>query len=161
MGDISSGQRQRTGQRWCWWLAILCLTLVGVGCSGDGRRPVSGSVTVDGDPLEDGIIRFEPLAGTPGSGSGTAIVSGRYALPAEKGLFPGKFRVRIESHQLTGKMYNDVIRGRQPEILPVKFAEEGPREVEVEAGGTAMFDFSLQKAGYVQNDGSIRPLDAP
>lgn len=161
MDDTSKGQTTGTGAAWCCLLVVSGLALAIAGCGGDARRAVSGAVTVDGEPLQDGIIRFEPLAGTSGSGAGTAIVDGRYTLPADKGLFPGRFRVRIESHQLTGEMYNDVIRGRQPEILPVKFAEDGPREVEVEMGGKAEFNFALEKAGYIENDGSVRKIASP
>ncbi len=57
-----------------------CLLLAVVGCGGDGRQAVSGDVTMDGQPLSDGIIRFEPQAGIPGSGAGTAIVDGRFQL---------------------------------------------------------------------------------
>lgn len=138
-------------------LVGVLLSVAGCGAS-DGRQPVAGEVLVDDEPLEDGIIRFEPLPGTPGNGSGTAIVGGKYSLPRERGLFPGRFQVRIESHQLTGEMYNDVIRGLQPELLPVKFAGAGPGEVEVEPGHAATFNFQLEKAGYLQNDGSVRPL---
>ena len=51
------------------WLCLLFLTLTG--CHGDGRSPtgsVEGTVTVDGQPLDEGTIIFESPGKRPASG---------------------------------------------------------------------------------------------
>src|SRR5262245_42756926 len=66
-----------------------------VGCSdARGRQEGPGEVTLKGNPLDDGIINFAPLDGQ-GTGDGAQIVGGRYKIPKEKGLSPGKYRVTI------------------------------------------------------------------
>ena len=68
-----------------------------VGC---GQVPVSGewiegSVTVDKQPLAEGIITFVPLSGTTGGKITATIVDGKYRIDAAEGLEVGKFRVEI------------------------------------------------------------------
>ena len=105
---------------------------------------------LDGQALEDGMISFKPAAGTAARSAGCAIVAGDYHIPAERGLPAGDYVVQVESHQLTGKTYIDVIRGKQPEILPVRFSEP-PGTVTVSDDGSNQFDFSLTSNGFVRD----------
>ena len=68
---------------------VIALTAA-VGC-GDrqNRWEVSGEVRVGGKPVEDGVINFAPLDGQ-GTGEGAQIVNGKYVIPQDKGLNPGK-----------------------------------------------------------------------
>src|SRR5688572_116279 len=81
-------------------LFSLCLAVVLLpGCGGsDGpeRYAVSGSVTLDGQPLDSGSILFGP-EGDGGNGGGATITNGEYSIPADSGLVAGKYRVRITS----------------------------------------------------------------
>src|SRR5262245_56736775 len=84
-------------------LAIVILTLT-VGCS-SGRKvvPVSGVVTVEGQPARNVIVSFQPLSEendqNPGRGStATTDENGRYSLVYDgerPGALTGKHRVRI------------------------------------------------------------------
>jgi hypothetical protein len=75
-------------------LGALALGLVG-GCStGPQRHEVTGTVLFQGQPLDEGIIDFEPLDGQ-GSKSGASITNGQYKIPQDKGLFAGRYRVSI------------------------------------------------------------------
>src|SRR5436190_22731250 len=60
------------------------------------RQEVTGQVKYKGQPVEDGIIDFTPLDGQE-TGEGALILKGRYRIPREKGLSPGKYRVAIVS----------------------------------------------------------------
>src|SRR5947208_1033001 len=66
------------------------------GCSGDpqNRQEITGEVTLTGQPIEDGIITFSPVDGQQ-TGDGASIIKGKYKIPREKGLSPGKYRVSI------------------------------------------------------------------
>ena len=44
--------------------------------------------------IEDGIISFEPMDGQ-GSKDGASIIKGEYRIPRDKGLMPGRYKVRI------------------------------------------------------------------
>src|SRR5262249_56780399 len=58
------------------------------------RQEVTGEVTLHGRPLDDGIIQFAPVDGQE-TGDGAQIVNGKYRIPKEKGLSPGKYKVTI------------------------------------------------------------------
>ncbi len=74
------------------------LMILAVGCSGsdDGRLPISGTVSLKGESLDSGSIQFIPT--TPdGSHGGSVISDGKYSIPKEQGLKPGKYRVVISA----------------------------------------------------------------
>ena len=79
------------------WLLLIC---VAVGCS-DGRPqrvPVSGQVSINGQPLRSGGVRFTPEGGRPSSG--TIDGEGRFTLTtydAGDGCTLGKHRVSVVS----------------------------------------------------------------
>ena len=67
-------------------VALLCA----LGCANDARRAaVSGTVLVDGKPLERGVINFLPVEGTQGPGAGGAITHGKFALDQQQGPIIG------------------------------------------------------------------------
>jgi len=82
----------------CLGLAVIVgVTVFGCGSRNPlGRRAFSGRVTLAGKPLDQGTISFEPQQ-QPGFAGGAVILDGRYEVPAEKGLPPGKYLVRIYS----------------------------------------------------------------
>src|SRR5690242_5803751 len=66
------------------------------GCSDPygGRMEVSGDVKLQGQPLNEGLIIFEPLE-KQDTHSGAQIAVGEYRVPRERGLKPGKYLVRL------------------------------------------------------------------
>jgi len=127
-----------------WALAVLGLP----GCSGtDGRVSVSGKVTLDGSPLEDGLINFRPASGTAANSAGGKITDGSYELPAGSGLKPGKYQVTVRAYRKTGKMVEDPQMGTIAERKEVKFKEAGSLEATVTDAGANTFDFQLTTAG--------------
>ena len=81
-----------------------------------GRQPIRGTVTLDGNPLESGSIRFEPLDGKAMTGS--YIKDGMFELPEEKGLPVGTYKVSISSPW------------RDPSLPPPSPGEPGPPAIE-------------------------------
>ncbi|WP_417730422.1 hypothetical protein [Rosistilla oblonga] len=77
------------------WMMALLVTLTTLGCGSDtgGRVDVSGKVTLGGAPLESGTI--EILAADGSSQSGATITNGEFSIPAERGLKPGDYIVKI------------------------------------------------------------------
>ena len=71
------------------------------GCGGGDslpREPLSGTVTLDGKPVEKGTIRFMPTAqGNASTSTETVITSGNYEVPASTGLLPGPYQVSISA----------------------------------------------------------------
>jgi len=64
----------------------VCVILASSGCSGDGTLTISGTVTVDGTPVETGSITFVPVDGKTAV-EGAEIKNGAYQAkvpPGEK-----------------------------------------------------------------------------
>jgi hypothetical protein len=87
-------------------LAGAALVLV-LGCGGDDgyakRFPVSGTVTLQGQPLEKGQIRFTPVDNAQARAAAGQIESGNYSLttvtPGD-GAIPGTYQVTIVSREV-------------------------------------------------------------
>jgi hypothetical protein len=71
------------------------------GCSDDDipRQPVSGYVTLDGQPLANGVIVFYPGIENRANNvvGGTIVKNGYFSLPRSEGLPPGRYEVAINS----------------------------------------------------------------
>src|SRR4051812_41369402 len=77
---------------------ILSIPLVGCGAAasdGPPREAVSGKVTLDGQPLAQGVIQFLPASNKEGVSGGAVIEGGAYSIEAAKGLVAGQYRVTI------------------------------------------------------------------
>ncbi len=126
----------------CW--ALLLLT----GCSGDGRRAVSGEVSLDGEAVSGGSIVFLPAGGDEGSKGAAEIVDGKYAIPAEQGLPPGSYRVEIRWAKPTGKQVPSgdpgMMMDERAEAMPAKYNTASTLTVEI-AAGENKHDFKLPK----------------
>jgi len=80
--------------------AVIVLT----GCGNQDsveRTKVEGMVTLNGTPVEKGVITFIPTG--KGVAAGTNIESGTYSIKEENGPSPGDYRVEIDSSVPTGK----------------------------------------------------------
>jgi hypothetical protein len=76
-------------------LSVLAVCLAsGCGQSGPQRFEVTGTVNYKGQPLDEGIIEFEPMDGQ-GTKSGASILNGQYRIPRDKGLSVGRYKVTI------------------------------------------------------------------
>jgi hypothetical protein len=73
--------------------ALALTTLAGCAASNE-RQEITGEVNLKGKPVEEGFIHFHPVDNQP-TGDGALIVKGRYKIPKEKGLLPGKYKVTI------------------------------------------------------------------
>ncbi|MCC6508169.1 MAG: carboxypeptidase regulatory-like domain-containing protein [Pirellulaceae bacterium] len=121
------------------------------GCGGgDGlnRKPLSGAVTVDGAPVPNGSVNFEPLF-EGGIGGGAVISEGKYAIAKADGLPPGKYRVRITGDDGknfevgAGKMPGDEIMPPKKELVPASWNAKSQKEIEVTDDGPFVFDFPI------------------
>jgi hypothetical protein len=102
-----------------------CLTAALVtagGCGPDGPEvaPVTGTITMDGMPLDDALVEFSPqAAGRPSYGR--TDLEGRYELRYTQdrlGAMPGEHIVRIKTYRRANP--DDGVYGR-PELVPAKY----------------------------------------
>jgi hypothetical protein len=128
---------------------VLLTALALAGCGGsDDRLAVSGTVNFNGSPLDQGSIQFIPTGpgGTPG---GSVITDGKFSIPRERGLRPGKYRVVISSGQPGTKAAPAMPGESGPpakERIPAEYnarSEQTPVIREVTAGNTAL-DFDIR-----------------
>jgi hypothetical protein len=134
-------------------LTLLLLTLVSAsGCGGDGRQAVWGTVSFRGEPLDNAVIEFVPVAGPGGRAaparSGADIHGGKYSIPKKQGLAPGKYRVLISKgiqQEATGEAAPAPAAGKGPSLdsIPRKYNEGSKQIVEVKEGEKNEFDFSI------------------
>lgn len=126
-------------------LAVVLASILGCS-SGENYQPMTGNVTVDGQPLEKGVITFYPNG--PGTTVGGEIIEGQFKLAQEQGATPGKYRVEIVAYRASGKSEFDVDLNTQVpieiQILPARYNVKSQLEVEVADGGSNEFEFALE-----------------
>jgi len=135
-------------------VAPLLLIVVGAvgmvsGCRRDtgGRVEVSGNVTFRGEPLKTGTIEFASKDGS--CQSGAAVANGKYALPADKGLKPGEYAVRITSVQeqanaAMGPPGPESMKQTGQDRIPPEYNVKSKLTAEVKQGERNVFGFDLK-----------------
>jgi hypothetical protein len=120
------------------------------GCGGEnplGRKAISGKVTLNGQPLENGTIEFAPQV-EGGVSSGGIISGGAYSIAAEQGLPVGKYRVAIVDQQPAAplppghKPGDDLPPPPKPQIGP-EWNTQSKQTIEVKKEGPFQFDFPV------------------
>ena len=139
-----------------------CLLLMAAGCGGVGAVPVSGTVTVDGVPVENVAVNFTPIAseGAEGPGSsGVTDAQGRFSLRTigdrrARGAVVGKHRVTLSERAMAGPdsdPYDPTITPEESEARLRKISasyklppsvRDGSLTFEVPPGGTSEADFA-------------------
>ncbi|BBO33622.1 hypothetical protein PLANPX_3234 [Lacipirellula parvula] len=79
------------------------VSAIGCGKHGTSNVVVRGDVSVGGEPVESGQIRFVPIDGNAGPIGIGDILAGRYEISARGGVPPGKHRVEVEPLKKTGR----------------------------------------------------------
>lgn len=77
---------------------------------------VSGTVTIDGQPLADGVVTFRPLADTPGPEFSGEVARGTYrvAIPVR----PGAYAVDVRSWKKSGQKVTSPFGVEVEETVP-------------------------------------------
>lgn len=125
-------------------LATFLSALVMAGCSSSDRHSVSGDVTLDGKPMENGSISFRPVPGNDSNTAGGTISNGKFHLPANHGLKPGKYMVTIHAVELTGRKIEDPETGNLiAELGTIRFKNADHLDAEVTGNGASHLQYDL------------------
>ncbi|MCA9236955.1 MAG: hypothetical protein KDA44_15875 [Planctomycetales bacterium] len=114
--------------------------------------PVSGVVTLDGEPLAGGVVSFQPRADgdvAPGPGStGRCDKSGQFTLQTikgEPGAVVGAHHVRIYSHSSDQPVASDDDRAGAPrERVPARYNYQSDLTADVPAAGIEQLQYDLK-----------------
>jgi hypothetical protein len=134
-------------------VALLLLLLCGVGCGSKyDVVPVSGVITLDGQPLADATVSTQPAATpdnpNPGPGSyAHTDAEGRFALglqteKVQAGAIPGTHRVYISRKGEQRESSNDEVARSDLSDLPRQYWD-GSLTFEIPPGGTDAMNFDL------------------
>ncbi len=142
-----------------WLLAAVVAALAGSsGCgSGDDlpRQAISGTVTLDGQPLDKGLIQFFPAAEMENAlAAGAMIEGGSYSIPQSEGLVPGNYKVMISSEggDMKAAPGESTEAGAMPGLgplhppdrIPAKYNSATTLTANVTAEGPNEFKFDLK-----------------
>ncbi len=127
----------RFGVAWyCGTVLLCCLFFVGCGGAPDGMIVVSGTVTWNGEPLEDGYVSFVPDPSR--SPQATEINNGEFKLNA----YLGENTIRIFSERQAGYV-EAMNQYRYEQFIPLKYNDESELTENVSADGDNVFEFAL------------------
>jgi len=109
------------------------------------RQGVSGTVILEGQPLQAGSIEFE----SPAFISGAPVQDGKFTINPAKGIPPGEYLVRIHASAAMSKMTASG-EGDAPgepvstmELIPEEYNEKSKETRTVEEGKANVFEFTI------------------
>jgi hypothetical protein len=114
------------------------------GCgSGQQKAQVSGTVTLDGVPVETGVIQFYPTS--RGQTAGGGIEQGKYKLDASV----GEMTVTISATKVVGKqkLYDtpdSPVRDKIEELVPDEYNKMSTLKVTLKPGVNENVNFELK-----------------
>ncbi|HLJ97204.1 MAG TPA: hypothetical protein VKU02_28855 [Gemmataceae bacterium] len=118
--------------------ALFLVVLFGLAGCGDGSMAeVNGTVKVDGQPIEEGTIRFAPVDGKTQTAGGF-IKSGHYSVKVPVGVM----KVAVSKEKTVGykALYNTPDSPKMPvkkEALPARYNEQTELQLDVKPGTNA------------------------
>jgi predicted small lipoprotein YifL len=133
-------------------LPLFLLLAMGCGKKGPKLVPVSGKVLMDGQPLANANVSFQPVAKLPDGttapdASATTDAEGRYSLKAleggisPEGAAPGKYTVRITLFDRNATYKVEAMVKQGVEKVPAKYNTQSKMEFTVPETGTDKADF--------------------
>jgi len=131
-------------------VASLLTSFAAVGCGGGSDVDlvkVSGTVTMNGEPVADAEVLFKPVAGGRLS-HGKTDAEGHYTLeylPGQSGAIVGAHQVSVSTYVEpdTDSSDPEKLAGRK-ETIPAEFNSRTTLAAELEPAGSTVLDFNLE-----------------
>jgi hypothetical protein len=99
---------------------------------------ITGNVTMNGQPLTRGTIRFLS-ENTPSPACDVSLIEdGGYAIPSSETLVPAIYQVQVSGLDEIGTVH-------MPEPLPSQYNRQSVLRVEIRRGGSHHFNFDLKR----------------
>jgi len=129
------------------------------GCSGEklpGLGRVEGTVTLDGKPVPEARVWFEPANGKTAAAIGETDANGHYELfysRGHKGANVGENVVKITTYREINDEDNRQVR---KETIPARYNVKSELKANV-TGGNNKLDFPLKSGGEIVQQGEEAP----
>jgi len=113
--------------------ALLLVTLAGCG----GKANVTGTVTLDGEPVASGAIAFIKTEGEPVREGGAVITNGSFRTEVP----PGKYKLELTGSKVTGRRVQKGFDGKDEtiettgELFPDRYNTKTELVEDIKAGG--------------------------
>ena len=129
-------------------IALIVVACVATGCSQSKYDlvSVSGTVTMDGQPLEGASVKFQPQGGGIMS-YGKTDAQGRYALQTmadDPGAMVATHAVSIYKSSGTVDLSTEEAQPAVKQLVPEKYNYKTTLSFQVSPGGTTRADWSLE-----------------
>ena len=137
------------------FMNIVVLTLLLPGCGDATMGEVSGTVTMDGKPLGNAGVTFQPQDGNRMSQAMTDT-NGNYTLQFSSqttGAKVGEHKVSISTFQPV-TYTNDGYGPPTPEIVPMKYNKATTLTAQVDSGSNTI-DFELDSQGEIYQQSAL------
>lgn len=126
----------------CVSLLLLVALALATGCGSGGRveakkYPVTGTVTLDGQPLADGMIYFKDIAA--GASDSAEIKAGQFTGQAEA----GQRRVEIFAYRTEASDMGGTVTETKINTLPPRFNSASTLSEEVKTDTTNTYKFDV------------------
>jgi hypothetical protein len=158
-GSSSSPQQNHPGAEWVSpafivsFVVALCCAIT-VGCSGNtlDTVAVNGTVTLDGTPLENGVVRFVPVDSVKGRlATGTIKPGGGFVLSTagSSGVLRGEYRISIESMKITDDVPEkdrELGIGGKTSAIPVRYNDAETSELTEKIDGSKKVTLELKSS---------------
>jgi hypothetical protein len=132
--------------RWGLVPIVLAVCLASACSKSGNRQAVSGTVFLKGAPLDEGTIEFVPTTKDIPTTSGAVIKDGKFSIPADKGLAPGQYVVRVSSGE-KGTQAAEAAPGVSgppaKDRIPPEYNANSNLKAEVKDGGPNVFEFKI------------------
>ena len=116
-------------------LLALFLSLAGCGGAGGGKAAVTGTVTLDGQPVSAGTVTFVKSEGGAVR-EGAVVRDGAF----EAKIPPGTYRVEVTGQKVTGKRKQKGFDGKDEELViteemfPARYNTQSELREEIKSG---------------------------
>jgi hypothetical protein len=117
-------------------IALLLAVISGCGKGGPSLAPVHGIVKLDGQPLANADVQFQPPDGQRAS-SGRTDAEGRYQLAYKR----GQAGATVGENQVRIWVSNEIVRN--PPIIAAEFDTQTKLKADVKAGIDNEFNFDV------------------
>ena len=131
------------------FIGMLAVALLIAGCKDNGLEKVTGTVTLDDQPLADASVEFLPVDPMGSTASGRTDDSGDFVMEfsrSEVGVAAGEYTVSISTFDIADPQ-NDI--AAKPEQVPAIYNKKTELTATVVDGEKNHFEFDLKGKGDI------------